>query len=34
MRRGEPRPTVALLHALTWLLAGAALAAAILVFVL
>lgn len=34
MRRGEPRPTVALLHALSWLLAGGAIAAAILVFVL
>ena len=34
MRRGEPLPTVGMLHALSWLLAGAAVAAAILVFVL
>ena len=34
MRRGEPLPTVTPLHLLTWLLAGAAVTAAILVFVL
>jgi putative membrane protein len=34
MRRGEPLPRVVMLHALNWLLAGVALAAAILVFVL
>jgi putative membrane protein len=34
MRRGEPLPTVGMLHALSWLLAGVAVAAAILVFVL
>src|SRR6266496_3153941 len=34
MRRGEPLPTIGMLHALSWLLAAAAVAAAILVFVL
>jgi putative membrane protein len=34
MRRGEPLPTIGKLHALSWLLAAAAVAAAILVFVL
>jgi putative membrane protein len=34
MRRGEPLPRFVMLHALSWLLAGVALATAILVFVL